>query len=380
MLIPVLALAHADELPPCSAPSRPTAFLITMTPGNIVPTSFGHTGLLVHDAKLSGRSPIYDHGHYDARDPWFAVDYALQRAEYWSKRRTLGQVARIYKQLGRDLIAQELDLTPEEVAALQADQEALVAGGSFRYHWFHENCTTRVRDSLDRVLDGSLHASMREAPGRNVRDQVLGHSTGGVLAPVLAWGAGTLASSPIDAWTAAFLPASLMDGLAQAHRADGRPLVIQTCRMVDGNDALAPERAPDQRGSLATVGAVAAGSLGLLGYLPYLGRAAIALFALALCVVAGIDLFGFAVGAGAPWWTHHNQALANPLAFAFVLRALGMRQARPFTWLVVAVATLASVLALLRGFPNHDAGPIALVLPGLWASLLHLERLDRRSE
>ncbi|MCB9669224.1 MAG: DUF4105 domain-containing protein [Alphaproteobacteria bacterium] len=375
----LVPLALAAELPPCSAPEERTAFLLTMVPGGTIPTTFGHTALLVYDPKTGQESPVYDHGHYDSKDPWFAVDYALQRAEYWGKVRSLSRVRGLYKYWKRDIVAQRLRLTDEELDALVADQLALTTeGNTFRYQWYERNCTTRVRDSLDGVLGGHLQVALAGPTDHTVRDQVLAHASGTPLLPVLSWGTGSLASTPLTAWQAAFLPDALMEGLADVQRPDGQELVSQTCRLVKAGGGFAPRTAPPLGRAFGQVGVGVAAAVGLLGFVPGLGRALVALFGLALVGIAGIDLFGYAVGAGSPWWSNHGQAYANPLALALVLQALGWRRARPFTWLVVGVATLGALLAMVRGFPNHDAHMVALVLPGLWASAAHLERLARR--
>ncbi len=139
-------------------------------------------------------------------------------------------------------------------------------------------------------------------------------------------------------------------------------------------------RAPDYRGSFARVGLGIALALVASWPFPRAGRAVVALFGLALLTIAAIDLFGGAVGAGAPWWTHHNQALANPLALGLIAGARGWRRARPWVWLQVGIATVAALWAAVCGFPNHDAPAVALVLPGLWMSVLHLERAWRDRE
>lgn len=383
MLIVSLALAAPEPagLPSCRAHDRPTAFLLTMTPGNSLVTRFGHSALLVLDPELGGDSPVYDHGHFDARDPWFGVEFALQRAEYHGKRRTLSTVTRLYRAMGRDVVAQELRLTPEEIAALQADQESLVGPDRpFVYNWYRANCTTRIRDSLDRALGGQLRPALEGVPGASVHDLMLGHVGGSELGPVMAWGSGARAAATDDGWTAGFVPVGLLDGLAQAERPDGEPLVVQTCALATNGRGFGPRRAPDPRRSFGLVGAVLGGTVGLGGFLPWVGRGLIVLFGSLLALIGVVDLLVFVLETGAPWWTHHNQALANPLALALVLQALGVQRARPVSWAVVGLATLASAVAILRGFPNHDAGPILFVLPGLWASILHLERLRPEGE
>lgn len=376
----IVGLALAAEHPPCKAPTETTAFVLTMAPGTSITSGFGHTALLVYAPEGGQRSPVYDHGHFDPRDPWFGVQYALGKAEYWGKKRTLKRVKKLYKIVDRPILAQRLDLTRDELAALVADQEAMVEDGNrFIYHWYANNCTTRLRDSLDRAMDGELRQTMASPSGTSVHDLILRHTEQGPMGHALSWGTGARSSTPLSRWDAAFLPKSLHDGLADLTRPDGRPLVDHTCQLQGGGLPWAPETPTSRTGSMTTLGLSMGAGVLLGGAQRHLGRLLAGLFGLLVIAIASVDGLYFLTGGGEPWWTHHNQALANPLAASLVLWALGRRGARPFAWLTVLGATFAAVAMAGLGFPHDNAGAVGFVLPGLWMSALVLERHHRQA-
>src|SRR6185295_13255419 len=75
----------------------------------------------------------------------------------------------------RSILIQELDLTPAEKAELRAALEvnARPENRLYKYDYFLDNCSTRVRDAVDRLVDNGLHRSAL-GPGRlTLRDHAL---------------------------------------------------------------------------------------------------------------------------------------------------------------------------------------------------------------
>ena len=74
-----------------------------------------------------------------------------------------------YRRLGRTITLQRLNLTAQQKRRLRADlrRNALDENKYYRYDYFVDNCSTRLRDALDRALDGALRAATR--PGRSRR-------------------------------------------------------------------------------------------------------------------------------------------------------------------------------------------------------------------
>jgi hypothetical protein len=66
-----------------------------------------------------------------------------------------------YEWLNRTLVAHELNLTMDQRRELQQFLEWNLRpeNREYRYDYFRDNCSTRIRDAIDRVLGGSLRAA-----------------------------------------------------------------------------------------------------------------------------------------------------------------------------------------------------------------------------
>ena len=76
-----------------------------------------------------------------------------------------------YHELGRTITLQRLDLTPAQAAALRdfVQWNSLDENKYYRYDYFRDNCSTRLRDAIDRVLGGALRARDRHRAARRSR-------------------------------------------------------------------------------------------------------------------------------------------------------------------------------------------------------------------
>ena len=63
-----------------------------------------------------------------------------------------------YKQRNRSILAQELNLTPAQRLKLQqfVQWNALPQNKFYRYDYYRDNCSTRLRDALDHAVSGQL--------------------------------------------------------------------------------------------------------------------------------------------------------------------------------------------------------------------------------
>src|SRR5690606_16684557 len=157
-------------------------------------------------------------------DQWLALDYIAQ---------------------GRAVWVQELDLLPDQARAL-ADFLAWNArpeNNQYRYDYYRDNCSTRVRDALDRddVLGGRIAQHLRGQPtGTTYRwhtrrltrvDLPLYAGLYAVL--------GQPVDEPIDAWEETFLPLKLMERLREVEIVDtagnARPLVRREYELYPAN-------------------------------------------------------------------------------------------------------------------------------------------------
>src|SRR5262249_45752414 len=119
---------------------------------------FGHNALWVHDA-AAGTDYAYDYGRFDFRQEHFFLRFAVKDLRYWTERTDdAGAVARFYRAHGRNVWVQELDLPPAARLQIRDFLEWNIqeAHKYYQYDYFLDNCSTRIRDIIDRAVGGQL--------------------------------------------------------------------------------------------------------------------------------------------------------------------------------------------------------------------------------
>ena len=381
--------AAAQEPPPSTLPeatSTLSVVLLTMGPGDAIWEKFGHNALWIRDPE-SGTDVAYNWGMFDFTDEDLIRRLAVGDMRYWMAGYPSDAVIQAYAAAGRAVYAQDLRLSAEQKRELlrilrQTDTEE---NRYYSYDYYLDNCSTRVRDALDQVLDGRVRATLDTiVPGRTWRwhaRRILRTTVAAYAGMELALG--SPADRTITAWDEGFLPLRLRDHLRRVTVTDaaGReaPLVLTEVQLVDSDRASTAEDAPFwlpwflAAGVLLGVGIVlpdwlAAGNRGKGG-----ARIA-ALLAGGWSSIAGLAGVLLALGwlftEHSFWYRNENLFQTSPLSLllAPVLLASVMGRSLPRWSGPVAAAVLGLSLAgvLLQILPSLDqvnGEIIALALP-----------------
>lgn len=376
---PTSSLSVAPE----AVAAAPRIGVLTMLPGEIFWERFGHNAIVVVDA-TTGVATSYNFGFFDLDEPGFTGRFVKGDMRYKLAALPVEQDLSYYQHTGRGVSVQWLDLPAEAARQLAAAlaENARPENAYYRYNYFLDNCSTRVRDALDRAVGGRLRRQL-EGPshGYTFRSEALR------LASPAPWmslgfdlGMGPAGDVIMPVWAEAFVPMRLADALRRITDAGGRPLVREERELLPHR--LAPE--PQERGQRWWLWG--AGGLVIGGALAWLGRRrprVTAVLAMPLWIVAGLIgaalLFGWIATEHRFMWANRNLFLLNPLAWLLlpggVRLLLGRTPGRMFQLALVAVAVLcvAGLFALwLPIAPQRNAHWIALLLPihaGLWVGL-----------
>lgn len=368
-----------------AATAAPRIGVITMQPGEVFFERFGHNAIVVDDPSLP--EPLsYNFGFFDLEEPGFVGDFIRGEMHYRLAVLPLADDLAYYRDVGRGATIQWLDLEPARATTLAAAlaENARPENARYRYDYFTDNCSTRVRDALDEALDGALR---RQLQGRSRGNTYRGDSVR--LASPAPWlwlgfdlGLGPAADRPNSLWQDAFVPMRLADALRQARNAQGRPLVAAETKVLPHR--LPPEPAESARPWWPWLLA----GLAIAGALSWLGTRdprRLALFALpfwsACVLVGGLMLFIWCCTAHRFGWANQNLLLFNPLALLLLPGAWrilrGRAPGRLFGWMLAAVAAgavLALFLHWLPVLPQRNVHWIALLLPVHTGLLLALSR------
>jgi hypothetical protein len=151
--------------PPGEAADAPPAIeLYTMGVGEEWVERFGHSAMCVRWA-APRRTRCYNYGttDFDHVGP-MVWNFLRGRSTFWVSTSSLPSLLQAYTDLDRTVWVQRIPLAPDQARAIARGlaHDALPANRYYRYHHFEDNCTTRLRDFLDRATDGALS---REARG-----------------------------------------------------------------------------------------------------------------------------------------------------------------------------------------------------------------------
>lgn len=365
------------------AAATPRIGMVTMEPGEEYWARFGHNAVLVDDP-ARGEPILYNYGFFDFDEPGFLPRFLRGLMTYRLLALPASQDLPNYAAEGRGVTVQWLDIAPPRAAELATflAWNARPENARYRYDYFTDNCSTRVRDAIDRALGGALKTQLvRSSQGLTYRSESLR------LGAPLPWmalgmhlGLGPFADRPLSRWDEAFVPARLRDSLRGVRTTAGTPLVLAEQIVLPHRLAPTPEQPPRWRRGFVLTG------LGLAILVLVSARRAprtLAGAVLMFWTVAGL------IGAGltALWavtdhvaaWGNENILLLSPLCLGLLPGAWAqLRRRTPPRWfssLLLIVLLLAGVAGFLKFLPfriQDNLDWIMLLLPlhaALWWSL-----------
>ncbi len=369
--------AAAASAPP-STPSRLSASLLTVGPGELFFERFGHNAIVLRD-DASNEAVAYNYGMFDFDESDFLANFARGHMRYRLIAGDLADDLAMYRAERREILEQHLDLSPQQTDELARFLEwnARPENALYRYDYFTANCSTRVRDALDRALGGAL---LKQSEGRS-RGYTYRADALRLMAPekalmlLIDLGLGPFADQRLDYWQESFVPETLAHVVAGAQIADdngkSRPLTGAAQILARGDVEEPPALPPDLRWPFLFAGCVIA--LALLWLSRRETRAArigLATFATVFelaCAIGGLVMLFLWFGSEhVAAWRNENLLLLNPLCLLLV-PVLWLRAAptwmRAIAWLVVGIAGFALFSKILPWFVQANLHWIVLLLP-----------------
>ena len=385
LLLALLAgMVQASVAPPADDAGLPAPRIgvVTMGPGEVFWERFGHDAIVVDDPAQP--EPIsYNFGFFDMDEDGFFGRFIKGEMRYMLVALPLQGDLAYYRDTGRGATLQWLDLDPAQARRLAADlvENAKPENARYRYDYYTDNCATRVRDALDRALDGRLR---KQLDSRSSGDTWRGESLR--LASPAPWmwlgfdiGLGPAADRALTRWQQGFLPRRLADDLRKVSHADGRPLIAAETELLPQRQAAEPEEHAIALWPWLLAGVVIAALVLVLGPRHPRSLAALAGGFWLLCGLLGAVLaLGWAFTEHRALWANRNLLLFDPLCLLLLPGAWALLRGRMpsprFRALLVAVAVLAALACLplwLQVSPQRNGHWIALLLP-LHAALARL--------
>ncbi len=393
--------AASGERQAVSEPQAPNAkpplavFLITIGQGQRYWEKYGHNMLWFY-SPAEGIDVAFNWGTFDFDQPGFMKRQLVGDPLYSVDTVSSQAVFDAYRRLDRTITVQRLNLTPEQARkALERSRwNALPENRNYRYDYYLDNCSTRVRDMIDFALDGSLRRASGDRvqwTNRSETVRLLDDMKTAQFGVQLALG--QPADRKLTVWEDMFIPMRLRDAVRNVRVAGPdsamRPLVVEERVLYESSRFRDRADVPKLTIPYLYIGlALAAQILFFLALASRWNvfdrvlRWEVALWGLLTGLVGVALLFAWTSTRHVFWYRNESLLLFNPLALALVLLApLSIRRARwtrPAAIVAALLAMFAALALILKEIPGSQRN-LPLVLLMLPAQLAIAFALWRRT-
>jgi len=191
--------------------------LVTIGPGDDLTSWWGHTAIIVEDNTFNV-SRFYNYGLFSFEQENFVTNFAMGRLIFWVGAWNTSDALAHYVSLNRNIRFQILDLSPEkrvEITTLLATN-IRPENREYLYEHYTDNCSTRIRDIFDQILDGQFYPQTQIASTMTFRDHTRRHTDSHFT---VDWFLMFLMNNTIDQeirrWDDMFLPEELEQNIAE---------------------------------------------------------------------------------------------------------------------------------------------------------------------
>jgi hypothetical protein len=198
--------------------SSDQAYLVTCAPGTETYSIYGHSALRIKNS-YCGTDSIYNWGVFDFSTPHFAWKFAKGRLDYMLDVNAPQSFLGEYFYERRSVYEQKINLEPDEMAKLLdlLKENLKPENAKYRYDFFYDDCSTRIRDLLEKSVGSKLQYPPEEKEQPTFREMVGKYQ---MPYPWLKLGIDLIMGTPGERKTTLrgrmFLPIDLQDGLSQA--------------------------------------------------------------------------------------------------------------------------------------------------------------------
>jgi len=381
---------HRQGRKPRQAGSELTVYLLTFGPGDHPFFKFGHNAIRIRDRRR-GTDWCYNYGTFNFGSPALIPKFVLGRFHYWVARRPMKHTLLAYRAENRSITAQRLNLTPAERLELQQFLEWNIKPENkrYKYDYYRDNCSTRVRDAIDKVIGGRIQLAAAK-PGRmTYRAHSLRLTQDLFLEYVgLLVSMGALIDQPTTEWEETFLPGRLQEVMRQVTvpgPEGDEPLVLEEQVLLTADRPPPAAEPPSWFFQFLLAGLLFGGGLAALGrfgqrrrYLRIGAGVTLLLMGLLLGFLGTFFVFVWAITDHEVGYANENILQCAPWLLALTSYGVGVargrRRATRKAFLVTATAAgaaaLGVVLKVLPWFDQYNWQIIAFTVPTLGGATL----------
>ncbi|MDG5799969.1 DUF4105 domain-containing protein [Marinilabiliaceae bacterium ANBcel2] len=211
--------------------------ILTCSSGDELYSLFGHTAIRVNDP-VNDFDYVFNYGTFDFNTPNFYLKFMRGELNYMLSVSTYNRFLNQYKYDERDVYEQKLSLTDAEVETLflALIENSKTENRYYKYHFFFDNCATRVRDIIaDNIYQGVVFKEADYFKDMTFRDAIetyLKYRSWTKLGLDLILGAPT--DDVVDKETVQFLPDFLMMQFDNAvNKKNSEKIVSKTTTVIE---------------------------------------------------------------------------------------------------------------------------------------------------
>lgn len=131
--------------------------LLTATPGDLLYSTFGHSAFRVIDT-VSNSDIVYNYGTFNFDEPNFYLKFIRGKLPFYLSADRFDDFISEYQQDNRGVTEQVLNLTCDEKYKIQMllQENMMENNRGYKYDFTFDNCTTRLRDLIEKATDSTV--------------------------------------------------------------------------------------------------------------------------------------------------------------------------------------------------------------------------------
>ena len=137
--------------------------LLTCAPGDMAQDAWGHSAIRFFDP-TNNIDIVYNYGTYDFEASNFILNFLKGKLDYDLAIGSYANFLRVYDYYERSIWEQDLALESSQINQLYQflTNNARPENKTYQYDFFHDNCSTRIRNMLSSNLDGFKYKSTKQ--------------------------------------------------------------------------------------------------------------------------------------------------------------------------------------------------------------------------
>ena len=141
--------------------SRLRISLLTCTPGEELYSTFGHSAYRIIDSSRAfndWQDVVYNYGTFNFDDDGFYLKFVQGKLLYYASAENFNDFKAMYQSTNRGITEQVLNLSATQKINMQAflNNNLKEENKYYKYDFFFDNCTTRLRDILIKYKDATF--------------------------------------------------------------------------------------------------------------------------------------------------------------------------------------------------------------------------------